>query len=44
VLGQTALRRFATDEDVAGVINFLVSDRGAAITGQTVYVDGGICH
>jgi NAD(P)-dependent dehydrogenase (short-subunit alcohol dehydrogenase family) len=41
---QIALRRFATDGDVANSIVFLLSDSARAITGQTVYVDGGICH
>jgi NAD(P)-dependent dehydrogenase (short-subunit alcohol dehydrogenase family) len=43
VRDRIALRRFATDGDVAQAISFLLSDASAAITGQTVYVDGGIC-
>ncbi len=39
-----SLRRFATDVDVAQSIVFLLGDRAAAITGQTLYVDGGILH
>jgi NAD(P)-dependent dehydrogenase (short-subunit alcohol dehydrogenase family) len=41
---QISLRRFATDGDVADSVVFLLSDATKAITGQTVYVDGGICH
>ena len=44
VRDQISLRRFATDRDVANSISFLLSDAAEAITGQTVYVDGGICH
>jgi NAD(P)-dependent dehydrogenase (short-subunit alcohol dehydrogenase family) len=39
-----SLRRFATDRDVADSVVFLLSDATKAVTGQTVYVDGGICH
>jgi 3-oxoacyl-[acyl-carrier protein] reductase len=38
----TPLRRLGTPEDVADVVAFLVSDAARFITGQTVYVDGGI--
>jgi NAD(P)-dependent dehydrogenase (short-subunit alcohol dehydrogenase family) len=44
VRDQISLRRLATDRDVANSISFLLSDAAEAITGQTVYVDGGICH
>jgi enoyl-[acyl-carrier-protein] reductase (NADH) len=43
-VAQTSLRRLATEEDVANCITFLLSDKAAAITGQTLYVDAGICH
>ena len=33
--------RVLTPEDVAGVVRFLVSDGGAFITGERIYVDGG---
>jgi 3-oxoacyl-[acyl-carrier protein] reductase len=33
--------RVLTPEDVAGVVRFLVSDRGAFITGDRIYIDGG---
>ena len=39
-----SLRRFADDEDVANAVIFLLSERARAITGQTIFVDGGICH
>jgi NAD(P)-dependent dehydrogenase (short-subunit alcohol dehydrogenase family) len=38
----TPLRRLGTPEDVADVVAFLVSDGSRFITGQTVYVDGGV--
>jgi NAD(P)-dependent dehydrogenase (short-subunit alcohol dehydrogenase family) len=41
---QISLRRFATDRDVANSIVFLLSDAARSITGQTLYVDGGIGH
>jgi len=36
-----ALRRISTDEDVAGAVLFLASDRARQITGQDLAVDGG---
>jgi NAD(P)-dependent dehydrogenase (short-subunit alcohol dehydrogenase family) len=41
-IANTPLRRLGTPEDVADVVAFLVSDGARFITGQTVYVDGGI--
>lgn len=38
----TPLRRLGTPEDVADVVTFLASDDARFITGQTVFVDGGI--
>ncbi|MDQ6880389.1 MAG: SDR family oxidoreductase [Candidatus Dormibacteraeota bacterium] len=38
----TPLRRLGEPEDVADVVAFLASDRARFITGQTIYVDGGI--
>ena len=37
-----ALKRFADDDDVANAVVFLLSDRARAITGQTIFVDGGL--
>ncbi|MBV8979389.1 MAG: SDR family oxidoreductase, partial [Acidimicrobiia bacterium] len=33
--------RVLTPDDIAGVVRFLVSDSGAFITGERIYVDGG---
>jgi 3-oxoacyl-[acyl-carrier protein] reductase len=35
------LRRFGTADDVAEVVSFLVSERSAFVTGQSLAVDGG---
>lgn len=39
---QTPLRRIATPEDVAGPVMFLASDWSRFMTGQVLYVDGGL--
>lgn len=39
---QTPLRRIATPEDVAGPVLFLASDWSRFMTGQVLYVDGGL--
>lgn len=39
---QTALKRFAEPEELAGAIVLLCSDLGSFITGSAVYVDGGL--
>ena len=36
-----ALRRIATEEDVARAVIFLASDQAKAITGATIDVNGG---
>jgi NAD(P)-dependent dehydrogenase (short-subunit alcohol dehydrogenase family) len=41
-IAHTPLRRIGTPEDVADVVLFLVSDASRFMTGQTVYVDGGV--
>src|SRR5690606_23097516 len=42
IAGQTPLRRVATPEDVAGPVLFLASDWSRFMTGQVLYVDGGL--
>ncbi len=38
----TPLQRLGTAEDVANAVAFLSSDKASFITGQTLYVDGGL--
>lgn len=38
----TPLRRVGTPEDVAGAVLFFASPAAAFVTGQTLYVDGGV--
>jgi NAD(P)-dependent dehydrogenase (short-subunit alcohol dehydrogenase family) len=42
MLGQIPLKRFASPEEVAGVVTWLASDAAAYITGAIVPVDGGL--
>lgn len=42
LIAQTPLRRIATPEDVAGPVLFLASDWSRFMTGQTLFVDGGL--
>jgi len=39
---QTPMRRIGHVEDVANTVNYLASDAAEFITGQTLYVDGGL--
>lgn len=41
-LSNIPLKRFGTTEEVAEVINFLVSDSANYITGQVLHIDGGL--
>ncbi|GAC1505449.1 MAG: SDR family oxidoreductase [Candidatus Dormibacteraceae bacterium] len=41
-IAHTPLRRIGTPEDVADVVLFLASHASRFMTGQTVYVDGGV--
>ena len=36
------LGRIGTPEDMVGAVNYLVSDAASFVTGQTIYVDGGL--
>jgi 3-oxoacyl-[acyl-carrier protein] reductase len=38
----TPLRRVGTPQDIAGPVVFLASDAAGFVTGQTLYVDGGV--
>ena len=42
IVAQTPLRRIARPEDVVGPVLFLASDWAKFLTGQTLYVDGGL--
>jgi len=42
IMAQTPLRRIATPEDVAGPVLFLASDWSRFMTGQVLFVDGGL--
>ena len=42
IIAQTPLRRIANPDDVAGAVLFLASDWSKFITGQTIFVDGGL--
>jgi NAD(P)-dependent dehydrogenase (short-subunit alcohol dehydrogenase family) len=41
-IDNTPLRRIGTPEDVADVVLFLASDAARFMTGQTIFVDGGL--
>ena len=36
-------KRMGTPEEVAGLVNFLLSDEAAYITRQVISVNGGMC-
>jgi len=42
LIAQTPLRRIASPQDIAGPVLFLASDWSRFMTGQTLYVDGGL--
>ena len=44
VEAQTALRRWATPEDIADVVVFLASDAARFVTGETLCADGGMAR
>lgn len=42
MLSQIPLARLGRPEEIAGVVNFLISDIGSYITGETIHVNGGM--
>ncbi|HBV87524.1 MAG TPA: 3-oxoacyl-ACP reductase [Desulfosporosinus sp.] len=42
LIAQTPLRRIASPDDITGPVLFLASDWSRFMTGQTLYVDGGL--
>ena len=42
MLSEIPLNRFGNPEDVANLVDFLVSEKAAYITGQVIHVDGGM--
>jgi 3-oxoacyl-[acyl-carrier protein] reductase len=42
IVAQTPMRRIASPEDITGPVMFLASDWSRFMTGQTLYVDGGL--
>ena len=42
VRGRTPMRRWGQPEELAGIAVFLASDASSYVTGQTVFVDGGM--
>ena len=42
IISQVPLRRYATADEIAGVVTFLASDQAAYVTGAVLPVDGGL--
>jgi 3-oxoacyl-[acyl-carrier protein] reductase len=42
IISQTPLRRLASPSDIEGPVLFLASEWSRFMTGQTLYVDGGL--
>ncbi|SDP40201.1 3-oxoacyl-[acyl-carrier protein] reductase [Nakamurella panacisegetis] len=42
ILTQVPLRRYASPDEIAGVVTFLASDQAAYVTGAVIPVDGGL--
>ena len=43
ILNAIPMNRYASPDDIANAVSFLASDNASYITGQTLYVDGGLC-
>jgi 3-oxoacyl-[acyl-carrier protein] reductase len=41
-IGRTPIGRNGRPEDIAGIVRFLAGDEASFITGETIYVDGGM--
>jgi NAD(P)-dependent dehydrogenase (short-subunit alcohol dehydrogenase family) len=42
ILGRTPMKRLGEPEEIADVVGFLLSDASSYVTGEIVYVDGGM--
>ncbi|MCD7773122.1 MAG: 3-oxoacyl-[acyl-carrier-protein] reductase [Ruminococcus sp.] len=42
MLGQIAMKRFGTVDEIAGVVSFLASDDSSYVTGQVIEISGGL--
>jgi 3-oxoacyl-[acyl-carrier protein] reductase len=42
ILGEIPMRRYATADEVAGVVTFLAGEAGGYVTGAVLPVDGGL--
>ncbi|KAK1299477.1 hypothetical protein QJS10_CPB14g00690 [Acorus calamus] len=42
IIGRTPLRRFGEPEEISSIVAFLCMPAASYITGQTIYVDGGL--
>jgi gluconate 5-dehydrogenase len=42
VRGRAPLRRWGDPDELAGIAVFLASDASSYVTGQTIFVDGGM--
>jgi 3-oxoacyl-[acyl-carrier protein] reductase len=42
IVNRTPLGRLASEQDVLGLVRFLLSDAAAMVTGQSILVDGGV--
>ena len=42
ILSQIPLKRMGTPQEIANLVEFLVSDKNSYITGQVINIDGGM--